>query len=253
MTQNEDPVLNPNSASDEELRQLPGVGPQLAARIIAGRPYQNLKDLRRVPGIGDRVLRAIEPLLTLAPQAAGDPEVPTSGEKGQVADQDRLPEQASTTELKYPLVITEPRAQWSGFRALLAMGLASALCSLTLTLAVMAGINGTLDFGRNSALEDLRSELLQFRSQLDTTQLELEALRGRAEALDGVSGRMFEVEDQVTSLQQQIDETLTAMGEIQMELASALDETRAQAERVGRFQSFLDGLSRLVGQATTEP
>ena len=239
MTQNEDPILNPNSASDEELRQLPGVGPQLAARIIAGRPYQNLKDLRRVPGIGDRVLRAIEPLLTLTPQAAGEPEVPTSGEKGQVADQDRLPEQASTTELKYPLVITEPRAQWSGFRALLAMGLASALCSLTLTLAVMAGINGTLDF--------------QFRSQVDTTQREIDALRGRAEDLDGVSGRMFEVEDQVTSLQQQIDETLTAMGEIQMELASALDETRAQAERVGRFQSFLDGLSRLVGQATTEP
>jgi len=253
MTQAEAPVLNPNSASNEELRQLPGVGPQLAGRIIAGRPYQNLEDMRQVSGIGDQVLKAIGPFLTFEPQATAGTEARASEDKGQVPAEDRQPDGASTREQKYPLVLTEPRAQWTSFRALLAMGVASALCSLTLTLAVMAGINGTLDFGRNSALQDMRGELLQVRSVVDNTQLELEALRGRAEALDGVTGRMFEVEGQVTALQQQIEGTVAAMDEIQTELTAALDETRAQAERVSRFQSFLNGLGQLVGQVTTEP
>lgn len=232
----------------------------MASRIIAGRPYQNLEDLRQVSGIGDRVLKAIEPFLTFDSPASADREARAPEEQGKVfardgdpADGSPEPERASRNELKYPLVLTEPRAPWTGFRALLAMGVASALCSLTLTLAVMAGINGTLDFSRNSALQDVRGELLQIRSQLDTTQLDLEALRGRAEALDGVSGRVIEVEGQVTALQQQIGETLAAVDEMQMELASALEDTRAQAESVNRFQSFLDGLSRLVGQLVTDP
>ncbi|MFQ5922370.1 MAG: helix-hairpin-helix domain-containing protein, partial [Anaerolineales bacterium] len=257
MTQNEAPVINPNSADDEELRQLPGVGPKLASRIIAGRPYQSLEDLRQLHGLGDSVLGAIEPFLTFEPQAPEGPEENVSEEKEpaetEPAKGPPQPDRASVKELKYPLVRTEPRPQGTGIWALLAMGAASVLCSVTLTLAVLAGINGTLDFGRHSALQATRSELLQIRSQLDATQVELEALRGRAQALEGVSGRMAEVEGQVAALQQQIGETVATVDEMQMELTAALEETRAQAERVNRFQTFLDGLSRLVGQVITEP
>ena len=117
----------------------------------------------------------------------------------------------------------------------------------------MAGINGTLDFGRHAALQETRSELIQIRSQFEATQVELDALRGRAEALEGVSGRMAEVEAQVTTLQQQIGETLAAVDALQIELTIALEETRAQAERVERFQTFLDGLRRLMSQVELEP
>jgi len=43
-----------NTATEEELRTIPGIGPQIAARIIAARPFRSTDDLKRVSGIGDR-------------------------------------------------------------------------------------------------------------------------------------------------------------------------------------------------------
>ena len=252
MTQYVAPPLNPNTANDEQLRQLPGIGPRLASRIIEGRPYKVLEDLRNVPGLGDRVLEQIEPLLTFEDQETEDPEARASDEK-EPGSEAPPPDRVSAAELKYPLVRTEIRSQGTGIWALVALGAASVLCSVTFTLAVLAGINGTLDFSRHSALQDTRSELLQIRSQVEGIQVEIDALRGRAEALQGMSGRTAELEGQVTALQQQIGETLQAVDEIQAQLTVALEETRTQADRVNRFQAFLEGLSRLVGEAATEP
>jgi competence protein ComEA len=56
--------LNINTATDQELEALPGIGPVLAGRIIAGRPYRAVEDLDRVPGIGPKRLERIRPLVT---------------------------------------------------------------------------------------------------------------------------------------------------------------------------------------------
>ncbi len=47
-------LVDVNRASRESLESLPAVGPTLARRIIEGRPYARLEDLRRVRGIGER-------------------------------------------------------------------------------------------------------------------------------------------------------------------------------------------------------
>jgi len=48
--------VNLNTASAAQLEQLPGIGPQLAERIVSDRraagAYSELTDLQRVPGIG---------------------------------------------------------------------------------------------------------------------------------------------------------------------------------------------------------
>jgi len=251
MAQDDIQAVNPNTADEDQLQQLPGVGPQLAGRIVEGRPYQIADDLRQVPGLGDSVLDDIKPFLTFDAPSPDNAEEPVLDEKDDSASEPSG--KIEDEERKYPLVLTESRPDRTGIWGLLAVGVASVLCSATLTLSVLAGINGTLDFGRHAALQETRNELIQIRSQFEATQVELEALRGRAQALEGVSGRMVEVEAQVATLQQQLGETISVVDEMQMELSVALEETRAQAERVARFQAFLDGLSRLIGQVESEP
>jgi DNA uptake protein ComE-like DNA-binding protein len=53
-------VLNINTATPQQLETLPGIGPTLAQRIIAGRPYGRLQDLQRVRGLGPRKIEALQ-------------------------------------------------------------------------------------------------------------------------------------------------------------------------------------------------
>ncbi len=55
--------INLNSATETELESLPGVGPKLAARIVAGRPYNSLEDLDKVKGVGPSMLTKLSPLV----------------------------------------------------------------------------------------------------------------------------------------------------------------------------------------------
>ena len=50
-----------NSASKRELERLPGVGPVLAAKIAAARPYHDTADLLNIPGIGQKKFADIAP------------------------------------------------------------------------------------------------------------------------------------------------------------------------------------------------
>jgi len=54
-----------NSASLDTLDTLPGIGPALAQRIVAARPFNSIDDLLDVSGIGDKTLENLRPLVTL--------------------------------------------------------------------------------------------------------------------------------------------------------------------------------------------
>lgn len=53
--------LDANTASQQELDALPGIGSVLAARIVAARPFQSADDLRKVKGIGAKTYEKIRP------------------------------------------------------------------------------------------------------------------------------------------------------------------------------------------------
>lgn len=58
-------AIDLNTATTSELQSISGIGPVLAAKIIAGRPYKSVDDLLRVSGIGRRLLEKIRPYLTV--------------------------------------------------------------------------------------------------------------------------------------------------------------------------------------------
>jgi competence ComEA-like helix-hairpin-helix protein len=71
-------AIDVDRASASELMRLPGIGPALAARIVADRasrgPFGSPEALRRVPGIGPRILGRIRPFLAdSAPPDSGAP------------------------------------------------------------------------------------------------------------------------------------------------------------------------------------
>jgi competence protein ComEA len=55
--------LNPNTAARDDLMKLPGIGEEMANRIIENRPYETAEDLLEVEGIGSKKLDAIRPHL----------------------------------------------------------------------------------------------------------------------------------------------------------------------------------------------
>ncbi|NJL92769.1 MAG: hypothetical protein HC915_03110, partial [Anaerolineae bacterium] len=65
--------INLNTATLEELDTLPGVGPSLAAAILAYRaengPFQTLEALLEVPGIGEATLARLRPLAIIEASA----------------------------------------------------------------------------------------------------------------------------------------------------------------------------------------
>lgn len=62
--------ININSADEEMLTNLPGVGPKTAARITDYRkengPFKSIEDLLNIKGIGPKVLDKIKPFATVS-------------------------------------------------------------------------------------------------------------------------------------------------------------------------------------------
>ena len=54
-------LIDLNTATEKELQSIKGIGPVLAERIIAGRPYRTVDDLLKVKGISPKKLEKIRP------------------------------------------------------------------------------------------------------------------------------------------------------------------------------------------------
>jgi len=58
--------LDVNHATETELAGLPGVGPALASRIVAARPFAEVDELRRVRGFRLTTLERLRPRLAVS-------------------------------------------------------------------------------------------------------------------------------------------------------------------------------------------
>ena len=56
-------LVNVNTATERELRTLPGVGAATARRIIGGRPYRDVDGLLTIKGINEKNLEAMRSVI----------------------------------------------------------------------------------------------------------------------------------------------------------------------------------------------
>src|SRR5262245_22494496 len=88
-----------NSASQEDLEKLPGVGEATAKKIIAGRPYQSVADLSKA-GVNKSTLQKITPLVSAGPAMPAKPAAPSAAAPpaGSAAPEKQKPTVSGTTD-----------------------------------------------------------------------------------------------------------------------------------------------------------
>jgi competence protein ComEA len=81
--------IDPNTAAEEDLDRLPGVGPAVAGRIVQMRqdrgPFSEPRDLLSVPGVGPATLARITPYLEWSTQPRFGDAAPNSRSAGNPA------------------------------------------------------------------------------------------------------------------------------------------------------------------------
>lgn len=247
--------IDANTASLEVLRQLPGIGPSLAERIVANRPFTGPADLKRVPGLGEAAITRLEPLLEFSPREVND-ERTIPGHDGPGAEEAPAPEKETSTPAPLalrPSVIRPPFTRTETMWLVAGASLASLLLSMILSLAVLAGINGTLDFGRHQTVRQLEGGLAAAQQTLDDATGNLQGMSRRLAALEGLSGRMNATEEQVGALRGEMDQALSDVQAMQASLDTLEEQTRALSQQVGRFDSFLEGLTTLLESVAPAP
>ncbi len=243
--------VDPNTADLDTLRQLPGVGPALGQRILEARPFHSLEDMRRVPGLGEAALARLEPYLHFAAGPLGADDAAGGASAAPSAAGASAPTSAGQAApvRKPPPAITRREA----LRYAAATATGSVLVAVLLTLAILAGINGSLDAGRNRTVRQMRAQVDQASATIDLVAGSLESIDGRLQALEGLTGRMSAVEGQISEMRVDLDEALSQVGAMQTALADVEAGMQDLESRVGRFDQFLNGLRDLLGPSTATP
>ena len=71
--------------------------------------------------------------------------------------------------------------------------------------------------------------------------------------LEGLTGRVLTVEEQVGSIQEDVTEALSGVESMQAVLVELSDETARLSGRVDRFDAFLDGLRQIIAELFASP
>jgi hypothetical protein len=247
MSERDDLLVNPNTASLEALIQLPGVGEVLAQRIIESRPYAEADDMVRVPGLGEATLARLSTFLTFEETLEPATETPEEAEE-EVEALPRLPRRRLTRE---KAAYSREATLWLMVGAVVI----SVALSVLLNLSILAGINQTLNFGRHATVRQLTSDLAEMNVDIDNAISRIETIGRRLEAVEGLSGRVMEMESEFSSLREQVKGSLSQMSSIQNRMVELMQEISFVSERIGVFDMFLEGLRVLLtgGLPTTAP
>ncbi len=271
-----------NTADPEELIALSGVGPVLAQRIVAARPFATVEELERVPGIGPAFLERLRPFLTTG-EAEGTPETISAdeqvdetpaepvgveietaaeeaageddlGEAPAEAPEAEVPEpEAETKHLPAPMhapvelprnLITRGQAFWLA----LGLSLLAFVLALAVSLGVLMNLNGGLRFATPAQMLEVSREVDALQSETELLQGDLEGLRSRIGNLEALGGRVDAVEAETEQLKANLADTEARVAAVQQQSDEIAQDVAGLKDQSAKVQTFLGSLRDLLNE-----
>jgi competence ComEA-like helix-hairpin-helix protein len=286
MIEEEPLMIDVNTADTQTLTQLPGVGPAMAERIVAARPFASVDDLQRVSGVGPGFLERLRSRITvseiaetgkeeeaeaisletetrseaediLLPEVEPWPEVEALPPVAEIRPEEVAPPEEEPAPRREPALVTRAQALWMAFSAgLLALALAVALI-----LGLLNAINGGLQFATPAQVADMSRQMEGVNRQAAVLEQDLEGVRTRLDNLERLSGRLEAVEEtsvqlqadveelgtQADALEKRMDDLDQRMDDLDQEMDDLVTQVETLQGQTSRFQGFLDGLRTLLG------
>jgi hypothetical protein len=247
MSEHEDLLINPNTASVGALTQLPGIGEVLAQRILESRPYSQAEEMLRVPGLGEVTLTRLSSYLdfkgeVMSQEKAEEIEPILEVPEGKELEPESLPRPARRKPIRERAVYNREEMLW----LIVGAAVISVALSVIVSLSILAGINRTLDFGRHTTVRQLASSLATIETDLKDISSRIDAIGRRIEAVEGLSGRVVGVEGEISLLREEVRGSLDEMSSIRSMVDDLRQEVSNLSQRVGVFDSFLAGLRDLL-------
>ena len=284
MTLNDLAPIDPNAANLDTLCLLSGIGPVLAQRIIAARPFETAKDLTRVRGIGSAAVKRWTPLLTLPSVTiqplASEPDLTDAGgasaeveyveakgapaELSVEAEYDRaevrvaqapgderpvLPEArpGATLERRPPAV----SRSYVG-RLVAVSGLLVLVLSLLLSLGILATLNDSqLQFASPAQISALAVRIEGLETRADSLGQDVDGLRTRLSNLEAMGARMSIVEQAAGALRTDVDAVAAEVADLSTQVGTVEDGLSTASEQLDDLQTEVGTLQTQSGRFQT--